>query len=56
MIIYLKFRNILVDAGYSGEKFANSVSEILGCSVEVVKGNEMRGFEGYSFLKDMGCR
>ena len=30
-------QNILVDAGYSGEKFANSVSEILGCTVEVVR-------------------
>ena len=30
-------QNILVDAGYAGEKFANSVSEILGCTVEVVQ-------------------
>ena len=48
MIIYLKFRNILVDVGYSEEKFANLVSEILGCSVEVVKSNEIHGFEGFS--------
>ena len=26
-------QNVLVDAGYSGEKFANSVPEILGCTV-----------------------
>ena len=34
-------QNILVDAGYSGEKFTNTVSEILGCTIEVVKRNEM---------------
>ena len=38
-------QNILVDAGYSGEKFANSVSEILGCTVEVVKRSEMHVFK-----------
>ena len=38
-------QNILVDAGYSGEKFANSVAEILGCTVEVVKRNEMHVFK-----------
>ena len=38
-------QNILVDAGYSGEKFANSVSEILGCTVEVVRRNEMHVFK-----------
>ena len=38
-------QNILVDAGYAGEKFANSVSEILGCTVEVVKRNEMHVFK-----------
>ena len=38
-------QNILVDAGYSGEKFANSVSKILGCTVEVVKRNEMHVFK-----------
>jgi len=38
-------QNILVDAGYTGEKFANSVSEILGCSVEVVKRNELHIFK-----------
>ena len=37
-------QNILVDAGYAGEKFANSVSEILGCTVEVVKRSEMHTF------------
>ena len=38
-------QNILVDAGYTGEKFANSVSEILGCNVEVVKRNELHVFK-----------
>ena len=37
-------QNILVDAGYTGEKFANSVFAILGCSVEVVKRNELHIF------------
>ena len=38
-------QNILVDAGYSGENFANSVSEILGCTVEVVKRSEINAFK-----------
>ena len=38
-------QNILVDAGYSGEKFASSVSEILGCTVEVVKRSDMHSFK-----------
>ena len=40
-----QIQNILVDAGYSGEKFANLVSEILGCTVEVVRRNEMHVFK-----------
>ena len=38
-------QNILVDAGYSGEKFASAVSEILGCTVEVVKRSDMHTFK-----------
>ena len=38
-------QNILVDAGYAGKKFANSVSEILGCTVEVVKRSQMHSFK-----------
>ena len=34
-------QNIFVDAGYAGEKFANSVSKILGCTVEVVRRSDM---------------
>ena len=45
MIIYLKFKNILVDTVYSSEAFANSVSEILGYTVEMVKQNEMHVFK-----------
>ena len=39
-------QNILVDAGYpqTGEKFTNSVSEILGCTVDVAKCNEIHVF------------
>ena len=36
--------NILVDGGYSGEKFANSVKALLGCEVEVAKRSELHKF------------
>ena len=36
--------NLLADGGYSGEKFAQSVKELLGCSVQVVKRNELHTF------------
>ena len=38
-------QNILIDAGYAGEKFANLVYKILGCTVEVVKRSEMGIFK-----------
>lgn len=38
-------KNILADGGYTGEKFANSVSEILGCTVEIAKRNELHAFK-----------
>ena len=44
-------QNILVDAGYSGEKFANSVSEILGCTVGMWQ-SAMRCIFLRLFLKD----
>lgn len=37
-------KNILVDGGYRGEKFATSVDEILGATVEVAKRNELPQF------------
>ena len=37
--------NALADGGYSGENFANSTQEILGCSVEIAKRNELHKFE-----------
>jgi transposase len=37
-------QNILVDGGYTGEKFANKVNDILGATVEVVKRNELHKF------------
>ena len=40
-----KLLNIMVDGGYSGDKFATSVDEILGCKVEVSKRNEQHIFE-----------
>jgi transposase len=36
--------NILADGGYSGENFANAVTEKLGCSVEIAKRNELHKF------------
>ena len=36
---------MLVDGGYRGEKFAIGIKEILGCTVEVVKRNELHCFE-----------
>ena len=37
-------KNILVDGGYTGEKFAEAVKEILGATVEVSKRNELHTF------------
>jgi transposase len=37
-------KNVLADGGYTGEKFANKVNQILGASVEVVKRNELYKF------------
>jgi transposase len=38
-------KNVLVDGGYTGEKFAKSVQDLLGCSVEVSKYNELHTFK-----------
>lgn len=38
-------KNVLVDGGYTGEKFAESVQNLLGCSVEVAKRNELHTFK-----------
>jgi transposase len=37
-------QNFLVDGGYSGEAFANSVNELCGAEVEVVKRDELHKF------------
>ena len=37
--------NLLVDGGYTGDKFASKVDEIVGSSVEVAKRNELHTFE-----------
>lgn len=37
--------NALVDGGYSGEKFAQAIKEIIGAKVEVVKRNELHTFK-----------
>lgn len=47
-------KNVLVDAGYTGEKFATQIKDIIGATVEVIKRSEL-----YSFVvlpKEMGCR
>jgi transposase len=36
--------NVMVDGGYTGDKFANSVKELLGASVEVAKRSELHKF------------
>jgi transposase len=38
-------KNVLADGGYTGEKFANSVLEILGSRVEIAKRNELHNFK-----------
>ena len=37
--------NVLVDGGYTGEKFASSVKEIIGATVEVAKRNALHTFK-----------
>ena len=37
-------QNVLVDGGYTGEKFSNEVREILGATVEVAKRSELHTF------------
>ena len=39
-----KVKNILVDAGYTGENFATQIKEIINASVEVIKRNELHTF------------
>ena len=36
---------LLVDGGYTGEKFATSVNTAIGATVEVVKRNELHTFK-----------
>ncbi len=37
-------RNILVDAGYTGENFATQIKTIIGATVKVIKRNELHLF------------
>ena len=39
-----KCLKVLVDGGYTGEAFANSVKNLIGADVEVVKRNELHKF------------
>jgi transposase len=39
-----KVAKVLVDGGYSGEKFAQSVKELIGAEVQVAKRNELHTF------------
>ena len=36
--------NAIADGGYSGEKFAEAAKEILGCTVEIAKRNQLHTF------------
>jgi transposase len=38
-------KNVLVDGGYTGEKFAEGVQDLLSCSVEVAKRSELHTFK-----------
>jgi transposase len=40
----INVENILVDGGYSGDKFAAAVNEILSATVEIAKRNELHKF------------
>ncbi|BEP32309.1 MAG: hypothetical protein WBIAU2_05360 [Wolbachia endosymbiont of Drosophila biauraria] len=37
-------KNVLVDAGYTGENFVTQIKTIIGAIVEVIKRNELRSF------------
>lgn len=37
--------NVLADSGYTGERFANEVENLLGCTVEIAKRNELHIFK-----------
>lgn len=37
-------KNVLVDAGYTGENFVTQIKTIIGAAVEVIKRNELRSF------------
>lgn len=39
-----KTLNVLADGGYTGDKFAQSTKQILGCSVEIAKRSELHKF------------
>jgi transposase len=39
-----KVQKLLVDGGYTGENFANSINELIGAEVEVAKRNELHKF------------
>ena len=39
-----KVAKVLADGGYTGEKFANASKEILSCTVEIAKRNELHIF------------
>jgi transposase len=38
-------KNIMVDAGYTGQLFAESIKNLIGANVEVVKRNELHTFK-----------
>lgn len=37
-------QKIIVDAGYTGEKFASEIKNIINANVEVIKRNELHSF------------
>jgi len=43
--ILSEVKNVLADGGYTGDKFANSVQKVLGCTVEIAKRSELHTFK-----------
>jgi transposase len=39
-----KIKKILVDGGYTGEKFANAINSLCGAEIEIAKRNELHSF------------
>ena len=41
---FSRVENVLADGGYTGEKFANAVKEVINATVEIAKRDELHKF------------